>query len=119
MQPYLRYWQMKMINNFSAGSDPREMVLISSGRQTGKSYYYNKMMMEQTASYQNITHATVDDHEWYTVKCNKETAAWVRQQNKDMWYEHIDSNWTVYKNMFDLHERIYTMLQLKFGHDRV
>ena len=99
-----------------------EIMLISAGRQTGKSMlnqYYNSMIINQMHSYQDITHATVDDHEWHTVKCNNKTAVWVRQQNKDMWYEHIDSNWTVYKNMFDIHERIYTMLQLKYGHDRV
>ena len=118
MQPYLRSWQMEILKNLSGGIHPGEMMIFSSGRQTGKSYY-NSMLIEQTQSYRDITHATVDDHEWYTVKCNKETATWVRQQNKEMWYEHIDSNWTVYKNMFDIHERIYTMLQLKFGHDRV
>ena len=118
MQPYLKYLQMEILKNVTGGIHPGEMMVISAGRQTGKSYY-NQMLMDQTHSYRDVTHATVDDHEWYTVKCNKETAAWVRQQKKDMWYEHIDSNWTIYKNMFDIHERIYTMLQLKFGHDRI
>jgi hypothetical protein len=109
---------MEILKNVTGGIHPGEMMIFSSGRRTGKSYY-NQMLMDQTQSYKDITHATVDDYEWYTVKCNKETAAWVRQQNKDMWYEHIDSNWTIYKNMFDMHEKIYTMMLLKYGHDRV
>lgn len=109
---------MEILKNVTGGIHPGQMMTFSSGRQTGKSYY-NTMIIEQIHSYRDVTHATVDDYEWYTVKCNTETATWVRQQNKEMWYEHIDSNWTVYKNMFDIHERIYTMLQLKFGHDRV
>lgn len=109
---------MNILRNVTEGIHPGEMMIYSVGRRTGISYY-NSMLLEQTHSYRDVAHATVDDHEWYTVKCNIETATWVRQQNKEMWYEHIDSNWTVYKNMFDIHEKIYTMLQLKFGHDRV
>ena len=109
---------MNILRNVTEGIHPGEMMIFTSGRRTGKSYY-NSMITKQMHSYQDVTHATVDDHEWYTVKCNTETATWVRQQSKNMWHEHIDSNWTVYKNMFDIHERIYTMLQLKFGHDRV
>lgn len=109
---------MNVLRNVTEGIHPGEMRIFSGGRQTGKSYH-NYMSIEQIYSYRNVAHATVDDHEWYTVKCNTATATWIRQQNKDMWYEHIDSKWTVYKNMFDIHEKIYTMLQLKFGHDRV
>ena len=118
MQPYLKSYQMDLLKKLNGGYKPGEMMVISAGRRTGKSYY-NQMLIDQTQSYRNITHATVDDHKWYTVKCNKETAAWVRQQSRDMWHEHIDLNWAVYKNMFDIHERIYTMLQLKFGHDTI
>ena len=118
MQPYLKSWQMEILKNVTGGIRPGEMMIFSGGRGSGKSYY-NSMLFEQTQSYVNSTHATVDNYIWYTVKCNKETAAWVRTQDKNMWHEHFDPNWVPYKNMFDMHERIYTMLQLKFGHDRV
>jgi hypothetical protein len=97
------------------------MKIIMGGRQVGKSVM--AQMWNQTFEigeyYSKIDQAKVDDAQWFTVKCSSNVSAWIRTQPKNMWHEHIDSNWTVYKNMFDIHERIYTMLQLKFGHDRV
>lgn len=104
-----------------SGSDPREMKIIMSGRQVGKSVM--AQMWNQTFEigeyYSKIDQATVDDAQWYTVKCSGEISSWIKTQSKNMWHEHIDIHWKVYKNTFDIHEKIYTMLQLKYGDDRV
>ena len=60
--------------------------------------------------------AEVDGELWYTVKCNKEAGAWVRSLPKEgNWFEHIDSQWYIYQHMFDVHERVYLQLGLKFA----
>ena len=101
-----------------SGSDPREMKIILSGRQVGKSTLA-QMWNINLKSYEKLTEAKVDDDYWFTVKCTKEISSWIRTQPGNMWHEHIDKNWYVYKNMFDIHEKIYTMLQLKYGDERI
>jgi hypothetical protein len=103
------------------GSDPREMKIIMGGRQVGKSVM--AQMWNQTYEigeyYTVIDRATVDHAQWYTVKCSSKISAWIKGQPEGMWYEHIDKDWMIYKNTLDIHEKIYTMLQLKYGDDRV
>lgn len=106
-------WQEKLINGFAKG----EMVVISAGRQTGKSYYsqYVQMFDEiMGPPFKKLTQATVDGELWYTVKCKPEVASWIRTQAKSLWYEHIDANWYVYKNTFDINEKLYTAIGIKF-----
>lgn len=103
------------------GSDPKEMKIIMNGRQIGKSYMA-QMWTEVFAYedfYQKIDQAIVDNEQWFTVKCSPGISKWVKSQPKNMWYEHIDKNWQVYKNAFDIHEKIYTMLQLKYSNVRI
>ena len=102
------------------GWKPGEMMIISAGRRTGKSMLaqtYNEIMqMAQTIPYSNAGKAEVDGELWYTVKCNKEVGEWVRSLPKEgNWYEHIDSQWYLYQSMFDMHERVYLQLGLKFA----
>lgn len=113
-------WQ-KNIWAACAGSDPREMKIIMNGRQIGKSYMA-QMWTEAFAYedfYQKIDQSIVDNEKWLTVRCSASISKWLKSQPKNLWYEHIDNNWQVYKNTFDIHEKIYTMLQLKYGHDRI
>lgn len=110
----LHSWQKDLINH-SIGFKTGEMMVISAGRQTGKSYYNQFMqnyMSEMNApAYKQMDKATVDNEEWVTVKCNYETAAWVREQKQKYWYEH---NTLTIGSMFDIHEKLYTMLKIKF-----
>lgn len=101
------------------GNGTKEMNIIMGGRRIGKSTMAQMWNELQQPSFIKITEAIVDDSNWFTVKCNVEVAKWVRGQPIGMWYEHIDKNWTFHKNTFDMHEKIYTMLQLKYGHDRI
>ena len=56
----------------------------------------------------------VDDDTWYTVSCTGEVAKWIRSQDREIWYEHINGKWDVIHNTFDIHEKLYTLLALKW-----
>lgn len=60
-----------------------------------------------------LSEATVDGEKWRTVRCNSYLSKWIRTQNNKMWHEHIDSNWYIHQNVFDMNEKIYTLLLLK------
>lgn len=62
---------------------------------------------------------TVDNSTWYTITCTLEVAKWIREtysdSNDDKWYEHKNINtWGYRQSVFDIHEKIYTMLSLKW-----
>ena len=81
----LHSWQHNLINH-SVGFKAGEMMVISAGRQSGKSYYnqfiQNYLTELYSPAYEHIGEGVVDGDLWLTVKCNNETAAWVREQNK-------------------------------------
>lgn len=103
------------------GWKPGEMQIISAGRRSGKSsmdaLIRNMLIMRrESVPYKNAGRAEVDGEMWYTIKCSTEVAEWIRTlPRKDNWYEHIDNNWYAYNSMFDLHERVYLQLGLKFA----
>ena len=115
MQPYLKSWQMDLLKKLNGGYKPGEMTIISSARRTGKSYY-NEFMTNwneiHNITIKKIGQAVVDNSVWFSVQCNTEAAKWIRNQNKDFWYEH--SNAKVF-SVFDIHEKLYTLLQLRFS----
>lgn len=110
----LQPWQLSMIKNLH-GIKFSEMMVISSGRQIGKSTL-NAYMKElyMSAPYRYLSEATVDGEKWYTVTGQKPVCAWIRTQDEKLWHEHIDSTWHISFNTFDIHEKIYTMLGMKF-----
>ena len=112
----LHTWQQDLLDKLQSGVKPGEMVVISSGRQTGKSYIntYLKELYYMAAPYRYLSEATVDGEKWYTVTGQKPVCAWIRTQDKKLWHEHIDSNWNISYNTFDMHEKLYTMLGMKF-----
>lgn len=57
----------------------------------------------------------VDDATWYTVSCYDDTSEWLRTQDQELWHEHINNKWGKINHLFDIHEKIYTMLALKFS----
>lgn len=60
-------------------------------------------------------HCQVDGLTWYTVSCTREVAKWIRSQDREIWYEHINGKWDVIHNTFDIHEKLYTLLALKWA----
>jgi len=111
----MRPWQNTFLNTAMSFKPGEMMTVISASRQTGKSYY-NQFMSNYFAdlnmpSYEQIDTEMVDSEEWVSVKCNNETAAWVREQKQKYWYEH---NTMKFGALFDMHSKLYTMLKLKF-----
>lgn len=56
----------------------------------------------------------VDGETWYTVSCTGAVAKWIRSQDREIWHEHIIGKWDVIHNTFDIHEKLYTLLALKW-----
>ena len=99
------------------GHDPKDMKVYMGGRQIGKSYMSQVWGIKDYPYFDVIDRATVDNEPWLTIKCSNEVSAWIKTQSKTMWHKHIDKNWI--ENTFDIHEKIYIMLQLKYSHDRI
>ena len=95
-----------------------EMMIISAGRQTGKSYlnqWYSAAMQDiKEPKHEILVSAEVDGEPWHTIKCKPEISKWIRMQDNS-WHEHIDARWYLHRNMFDISEELYMLLVLKFG----
>ena len=59
--------------------------------------------------------AQVDGATWYTVSCASAAAKWIRSQNQEFWHEHIIGKWDLINDTFDIHEKLYTLLALKWS----
>jgi hypothetical protein len=66
-----------------------------------------------------LSKSLVDGEQWYTVNCLRETGMWLRETYRDsedkLWFQNIDSKWRVNFNIFDIHEKIYTTLALRWS----
>lgn len=93
-----------------------EMVLYSAGRQTGKSML-NQMYGSITtpAKFTILDQAPVDGATWYTVSCANEVSIWLREQSKELQHSHVDNNRYFFVTKFDIHEKLYTMMALKWS----
>lgn len=78
------------------------------------------MPTKKTSKFTIQSKAIVDGSNWYTVSCSKDISIWIRQQwptqESKLWFEHIDHQWTIHLNCFDIHEKLYTMLAIRWGH---
>ncbi len=70
-------------------------------------------------NYSVLTKAVVDGDQWYTVRCTKEASVWFRttfpQHENKMWFENIDHQWQLNKNVYDMHEKLYTLLAMRWS----
>ena len=67
-----------------------------------------------------LTESIVDGEQWYTVQCQYEPACWIRDEHNEqkykLWFEDIDIHQRVnYVQVFDVHEKFYTMLSLRWA----
>lgn len=76
-------------------------------------------MFEKGPNIQVLSKSLVDGEQWYTVSCLRETSVWIRtehgEQENKMWFHNIDDRWRINFNVFDVHEKFYTMLLLKWS----
>lgn len=107
----LHPWQENLFKNLKQFK-PGEMVVFSSGRQVGKSYYYEYARM-QNKSFVVQDNATVDGEPWYTIRCMPNVGNWIRGNlDKNKWSDIGSHRWI---ELFDVHESILLQLTLKFS----
>jgi len=90
-----------------------QITTLMAARQTGKSTY---MDIANPPAIRILDQAEVDGETWYTVQCKPSiVSGWVQEQDSNLWHRHINENyWTKHFNVFDMHEKLYTMLILKW-----
>ena len=115
IHPYQRaLWDKVSAGGFKHG----EMMLISAGRQTGKSMVMKIMKNRMYGTmnkpqFSKEASAIVDGEQWYTVRVNdKDMAAWIRTQSKQLMYDHTITSGPLF-SLFDVHEKIYIMMGMK------
>lgn len=105
-------WQDVLLQSMKPGV---EFKIITAGRGVGKSqiseYLQNwYAIFGDEMKFQKLDGPVlVDDKPWYTVTCGYEQAKWLREQDKDQWYEHQGG-----RRVFDISEPVYLMLGIKF-----
>lgn len=103
----------------AGGVKQGELVLTKAQANTNTtvlSYIKNwNIMLDEVESYSKIlTSAIVDGETWYTIHVSKDISKWIRQQNEQRWHESLDRDWYTNSGTFDVHEELYTMLQLRW-----
>ena len=91
-----------------------QINVLGAVRQTGKSTF---MDIANPTAIRILDSATVDGETWYTVQCKPSyVSGWVQEQDPKLWrrVDYIDLKWYAHFNVFDIHEKLYTMLMLKW-----
>jgi hypothetical protein len=92
----------------------QQINAIIAGRGTGKSVF-NEIV--NLPAIRILDQADVDGETWYTIQCKPSSvSAWVQEQDPALWrrHEHIDRQWYMHFNVFDMHEKLYTIMMLKW-----
>ena len=100
--------------NTATGWRKGQITTLGAGYQIRKSTF---MDIANPPAIRILDSATVDGETWYTVQCKPSTVSgWLQEQDLDMWHWHASSiKWVKHFNVFDIHEKLYTMLILKWA----
>jgi len=96
----------------SGGFKPGE-VIVMMARQTGKSTFIKQLIEEEAKKtiFATVSSELVDGEKWYTVRTSSPIISkWIRSQDKTLQVETTAN----YPSYFDVHEKLYVMLELKF-----
>ena len=120
----LHDWQKQTFDTMYGGFKRGEMMTFAAGRNTGKSTFtiatLQKVLHDMEMldpKFEVLSTADVDGVPWYTVSCRKEVSIWIREngdEDRD-WYSHIDSQWTLHRNVFDMSQEMFAMTKLRWG----
>ena len=76
-------------------------------------------MFEKEPNIRVLNKSMVDGEQWYTISCLRPVSMWIRteqgEQENKLWFENIDDRWQVNFNAFDVHEKFYAMMLLKWS----
>ena len=66
--------------------------------------------------FRSLSKSVVDGEEWHTIQCKPEVSAWIRSQpdENSIWFQNISDSWMTNANVFDVHNKIYTLILLKW-----
>lgn len=70
--------------------------------------------MNTFSKFQITDQAQVDGATWYTVNCIRAVSEWIRAQPQELRYE-LGFLKTYHSYQFDIHEKLYTMLALRWS----
>jgi hypothetical protein len=97
-------------------SDLQDQILTKIAKQMQQEIDEQFMsMLMNNPSVKIHDQSIVDGETWYTVSCSHAASRWMRSQDREFWHEHIQNKWDVIHNTFDIHEKLYTMLALKWS----
>lgn len=102
----------------TGGIKAGEMMIMMS-RQTGKSTLNQMFKVISDPPIKVLNKAIVDGEQWYTISCLRDTSIWIRENYADQedktWFQNIDDKWQINFNVFDVHEKLYTLLVLRWS----
>lgn len=103
---------MKAFVDIESGGFKHGELMVMWGRQSGKSTLYDTFMQESLKiKFQTVGQSEVDGEPWYTVRTTDPIiSSWIRRQDHKLRVETTVS----YPNYFDIHEKLYIMLELKY-----
>ena len=103
---------MKTFYDIEAGGFKNGELMVMMGRRAGKSTLYDTYMRESLKiKFQKVDQGEVDGEMWYTVRTHDpQVSEWIRSQERTLRVETTAN----YPNYFDIHEKLYVMLELKF-----
>lgn len=96
-----------------AGGFKNGELMVIMGRQTGKSMLMQQLVAEEAMQTKFATVSTelVDGEKWYTIRTSSPIVSkWIRSQDRSLRVETTVN----YPSYFDVHEKLYIMLELKF-----
>ncbi len=99
---------MKTFIDFESGGFKPGEFMIMQARRNGKSSYYYPMKLQ----FEKVDEAIVDGEQWYSVRTRRgsEAGNWLRKQDCAV----ENSTGWAFDSYFDVPEKIYTLLILKF-----
>jgi hypothetical protein len=112
-------YQTALLDKLNQGGFKQgEIMLFYAGRQSGKSML-NQMygsITQSSAKFSILDQAQVDGETWYTVAVYaNEVSIWLREQSQELQHSHDDNLRYLFKPTFDIHEKLYTLLALKWS----
>ena len=96
-------------------SDLQDQILTKIAKKMQQEIDEQFMYGGTSPNFKTHDESVVDGATWYTVGCYDDTSQWLRSQDRELWHEHVEQLWAGYNNIFDIHEKLYTMLALKFS----
>jgi hypothetical protein len=67
----------------------------------------------QLHRFEVIDQGMVDGETWYVTQVEPKVSRWVREQDKDLWYDYKVGSYQVL-DTYDIHESLYTLMSLRW-----